>query len=129
MLVKGENSSVLIEFLRRSLWALLLIIFCSLLIQGLPIIVALSAYLLSFLFVASNFLVIQRLRGADNAKFYWQFFLSLGLRFLLVLVALVVILKAIKIHQIYFTVSFIISYIFHSVIEIILINKILETDN
>lgn len=58
-----------------------------------------------------------------------KFYGALGVRFIVVLVALVVVLETIKIHQIYFTVSFIISYIFHSVIEMILINKLLETDN
>jgi len=86
-------------------------------------------YLLSFLFVGSNFFVIKRIKTEKSSNFITWFYISLGIRFLLVLVALVVILKTIKIHQIYFTVSFIISYIFHSVIEIILINKLLETDN
>ena len=88
-----------------------------------------TGYLLSFIFVGSNFFIINRIKGPDTSKFYRQFFISLAVRFCLVLVAYVVILEGIKIHQIYFTVSFIISYIFHSVIEIISINKILESDN
>jgi hypothetical protein len=88
-----------------------------------------TGFLLSFLFVGSNFFVIKRMKTPKSANFMSRFYLSLGVRFLLVLAALVVILKVTKIHQIYFTVSFIISYIFHSVIEIILINKLLETDN
>ncbi len=86
-------------------------------------------FFLSFLFVGSNFFVIKRIKTEKSSNFITRFYISLGVRFLLVLVALVVILKTIKIHEIYFTVSFIISYIFHSVIEIILINKLLETDN
>lgn len=86
-------------------------------------------FLLSFLFVGSNLFVIKRIRKEKSSNFITRFYLSLGIRFLLVLVALVMILETIKINQIYFTVSFIISYIFHSVIEIISINKLLETDN
>ena len=86
-------------------------------------------FLLGFIFVGSNIFVIKRIKTDKSSNFITRFYLSLGIRFLLVIVALVVILKTIKIHQIYFTVSFIISYIFHSVIEIILINKLLETDN
>ncbi len=86
-------------------------------------------FVLSFLFVGSNFFVIKRIKTEKSSNFITWFYLSLGVRFLFVLVALVVILKTTKIHEISFTVSFIISYIFHSVIEIILINKLLETDN
>lgn len=86
-------------------------------------------FFLSFVFVGSNFFVIKQIKTEKSSNLLRRFYLSLGIRFLLVLVALVVILKTIKIHQISFTVSFIISYIFHSVIEIILITKLLETDN
>ncbi len=83
---------------------------------------------LTYLFVAGNFAVVRYLDVDDNKKFYRLFFISIVLRFLLVLGALVFVLKTINFHQIFFTVSFIISYIFHSVNEIIFINKILETD-
>lgn len=86
-----------------------------------------AAYLLSTLFVGSNFLVIRGLDTDDHKQFNRVFFISIAVRFLLVTAALVFILGATEIHQIYFTVSFIISYIFHSVNEIIFINKILET--
>jgi len=129
VLVKGRVNSVLKQFLWGSLVAFLLIIAASLLIEELPIVASTFAFLLSFVFVGSNFFVIRKIKDTEESKFYWQFFITLSARFILVLVALVLILKTIKIHQIYFTVSFIISYIFHSVIEIISINKILETDN
>lgn len=86
-------------------------------------------FFLSFLFVSSNFFVIKHIKGENSSTFLTRFYLLLGVRFILVLVALVLILTTTKIHQIYFTVSFIISYIFHSLIEVILINKLLETDN
>lgn len=86
-------------------------------------------YLLSFLFVGSNLLVVRKLDLEDHQRFYRIFFISVSLRFILVVASIVFVLKMIKIQQIYFTVSFIISYIFHSIIEIIFINKILKTDN
>ncbi|PAU95684.1 hypothetical protein CK503_01080 [Aliifodinibius salipaludis] len=117
------------RFLLNSLVAFLIILGVTFL-SGLQYYLAVSTgFLLSFVFVGSNFFVIKGVKTEKSAKFITRYYISLGLRFLLVLVALVVILKTTKIHQIYFTVSFIISYIFHSVIEIISINKLLETDN
>jgi hypothetical protein len=86
-------------------------------------------YLLSFFFVGSNFLVLRNFHALSDSDFYKRFFISLGVRFVLVIVVFVVVLLTIKIHQIYFTISFIISYIFHSLIEIISITKLPETDN
>ncbi len=121
--------SILYEFLGFSLIAFLILLAGTYLTIQSYLFAAVLAYLLSFVFVSSNFFIIRKLEGEDQSKFYWQFFISIGVRFVLIIVALVVVLKTIKIHQIYFTVSFIFSYIFHSVIEIISINKILETDN
>lgn len=87
------------------------------------------AYLLSFLFVASYYPVLRNFRNKRHKIFYRRFWTILSLRFVFVIIMLVVILMVTKFHQIYFTVSFIILYILHSVIEIILINKILQTDN
>ncbi|MDX1587020.1 MAG: hypothetical protein R3222_09755 [Balneolaceae bacterium] len=97
---------------------------------GTSFIVAFStAFLLSYLFVSSNFFTVRYLQLDDHKKFYRIFLISLAARFILVIAALIFVLEVIKIHQIFFTVSFIISYIFHSVIEIIFINQILETDS
>ena len=110
------------------------LVFCSVLLLGLfagtSFLYAFSvAFLLSYLFVASNFITVRNLDLDDHKKFYRIFLFSLAARFLLMIAALIFVLEVIKIHQIFFTVSFIISYIFHSVIEIIFINKILETDS
>lgn len=86
------------------------------------------AYLLSFVFTGSNFLVMRKMKLDDQSKFTRIFGTSLVVRFLLVIAVLIFMLKALNNHQIFFTVSFIISYICHSVIEIIFLNKILETD-
>ncbi len=54
------------------------------------------------------------------------FFFSLFGRFLIVLIIITILLGATKIDEIYFTVSFIISYLYNSITEMILFNKILE---
>jgi len=120
---------ILYDFLRFSGWTFLVLLGIVFLTSKSHLFAAAFAYLLSFLFVGSNFFVIKKIYRTKHSRFYRHFFISLATRFVLVLVALVVVLKATKIPQIYFTVSFIISYIFHSVIEIISINKLLETDN
>ncbi|HLR24525.1 MAG TPA: hypothetical protein VK112_01575 [Fodinibius sp.] len=89
----------------------------------------LAAQLLSLLFVSSNYFVVRNVRQLSDKIFYRRFLTGLALRFLLVITGLVIMLTVIKFHQIYFTVSFIISYILHSAIEIVSINKILQTDN
>lgn len=89
---------------------------------------ALTAYLLSFVFTGSNYAVIRKINSGSYPYFYRIFLVSLALRFLLVLTVLYLALKVIKFPHIYFTVSFVISYIFHSVIEIIFLNKTLETE-
>ncbi|MDZ7773428.1 MAG: hypothetical protein U5K31_11920 [Balneolaceae bacterium] len=86
------------------------------------------AYLLSFLFTGSNFAVILKIGVDSDRRFYRIFLVSIALRFLLVLGAIYLALAVVKFHHIYFTVSFIISYLFHSVIEIIFLNKTLETE-
>lgn len=127
--MRRQIQGVLYNFLALSMGAFLVLLGVVYLTIGMYLFAATIAYLLSFLFVSSNFFVIRNIHRTEESKFYRKFFISLAVRFILVLVGLVLILKGTKIHQIYFTVSFIISYIFHSVIEIISINKILETDN
>ena len=105
-----------------------LVLFLFLLIGGylggLPHIDAiLLGYLLSFFFVGSNYLVVHKTEKWKESDFYRLYFISLAARFVLVITALLVVLLTTKFHQIYFTVSFIISYILHSVIEIISFNK------
>ena len=92
-----------------------------------PIIVL--AHLISLVFVASIFIVVRNIRKQSHKRFYRQFLIIFSLRFVLVVGVLTLVLMIIKFHQIYFTVSFIISYILHSVIEIFSINQILQPDN
>lgn len=83
-------------------------------------------YLLSYLFVLSNFFVVRKIHMENQERFFKLFFGALAGRFLAILLLFSLVLIALKIDQIFFTVSFIISYIFYSVIEIIFINKIVE---
>ncbi|WP_171032773.1 ATP synthase subunit I [Fodinibius saliphilus] len=120
---------ILSQFILLSAVALCCVAISTIMLTKDALLMSIIANLLSFFFVGSNFFVFKKIREDSSDSFYRKFYLSFGLRFLFVIAALVVALKAIKIHQIHFTVSFIFSYIFHSVIEIISINKILETDN
>lgn len=86
------------------------------------------AYLLSFIFTGSNLLVMRKVDLEDQNRFFKIFGWSLAIRFVMVIGTIVLALKLINNHQIFFTISFIISYICHSVIEIIFLNKILEID-
>ena len=89
----------------------------------------LLAHTVSLLFVGSIFAVVRNIRKQSHKTFYRHFLIIFSLRFVLVVGVLTLILMITKFHQIYFTVSFIISYILHSVIEIFSINQILQTDN
>ena len=70
--------------------------------------------------------VLGRFWEAEWNQFNKIFLLSLFGRFFLVVVVLIIILVATKIDEIYFTVSFIISYLCNSVTKMIFINKILQ---
>ncbi|NGP86864.1 hypothetical protein [Fodinibius halophilus] len=120
---------ILYRFLSLSAMAFFFVMVAGYMLAKEALALVIIANLVSFIFVGSNYYVVKKIRQDSADSFYRKFYLTFGLRFLLVIAALVVVLKAIKIHQIHFTVSFIFSYIFHSVIEIISINKILETDN
>ena len=118
------------NYLARLLWiggggiAILLLLIPVLPVES--VLGLIYGYLLSFLFVLSNFFVVKRLNMDEHGEFLKVFFASLAIRFVLVLTCFATVLALLKIDQILFTVSFIISYIFHSIIEIIFINKILE---
>ncbi len=83
----------------------------------------LVGYGLGLITILLHFIAAKAFSGLSDNNFFGIYFLSIGLRFLLVLALFILIIIFGKIDQISFTVSFIISYIFHSVIEIILINK------
>lgn len=86
----------------------------------------LSGVMLSSIFVSSSAWVFDAFRNAENSLFVKVFFFSTVIRFLLVLAIFGILIGVTKIDEIYFTVSFIISYLCQSVTEIIFINKILQ---
>lgn len=83
----------------------------------------LIGYFLGLLAVGLQYITSKVILNAQENSFFVFLFSTLFIRFLLVLSIFVLILLTTKIDSLGFTVSFIISYIHHSVIEIILINK------
>lgn len=83
----------------------------------------LTGYGLGLITILLHFVASSAFKGLSDKNFFRLYFLSIAIRFLLVFGLFIWIIISGKIDQISFTVSFIISYIFHSVIEIILINK------
>ncbi|MBO6586690.1 MAG: hypothetical protein JJ953_11340 [Gracilimonas sp.] len=88
----------------------------------------LSGITLSAIFVSSSAWVFDNFKNADNKLFTQIFFFSIAIRFLLVLALFGILLGVTKIDELYFTVSFIISYLCQSVTEMIFLNKILQKE-
>lgn len=86
----------------------------------------LSGVLLSSIFVCSSAWIFDAFREAENSLFIKVYIFSIAVRFLLILLLFGILLGTTKIDEIYFTVSFIISYLCQSVTEMIFINKILQ---
>ncbi|MEX2572768.1 MAG: hypothetical protein WD317_00665 [Balneolaceae bacterium] len=80
-------------------------------------------YFTGWFAVLSHFVVIRLIRDLDQQAFLLWFYLSVFVRFFLILTLFTTLLLSGNFEQISFTLSFIISYIFHSVIDVILINK------
>ncbi len=82
--------------------------------------------LLSSLYVVSSGWVLHAFRNAESNMFIQVYFFSMALRFLMVLILFALLMGLTKIDKIYFTVSFLFSYLCQSVSEMIFINKILQ---
>ena len=91
-----------------------------------PAIAIISGLLLSIIFVFSSAWVLDNFWNADSKLFTKVFLFSMAIRFLLVLAALGILLGMTKIDEIYFTVSFIISYLYQSITEMIFFNQLLQ---
>ncbi len=89
-------------------------------------IAVLTGAMLSSVFVISSAWIFDTFRETKTSTFIKIFFFSTAIRFLLVLILFGILLGVTKIDEIYFTVSFIISYLCQSVTEMIFINKILQ---
>ncbi|MEQ9310340.1 MAG: hypothetical protein RLN90_12870 [Balneolaceae bacterium] len=70
--------------------------------------------------------VLDTFWDSDWDKFNKIFLFSLVGRFLVVVIIIAILLGVTKIDEIYFTVSFIISYLCNSITEMIFFNKILD---
>ncbi len=74
------------------------------------------------LFAVIIHLISSSVNKNKDQNFLRIYFISLFVRFLIVCLLFILILTTTKIHEFSFTVSFIISYIFHSVNEVIFLN-------
>lgn len=83
-------------------------------------------YTLSLIFVLSSSIIVYNFWKNKETIFFKAFFLSIPLRFFIVLTIFAVLLKTTNIDEIYFTVSFIITYLCQSTTETIFIHKILK---
>ncbi len=83
----------------------------------------LIGYLLGLFAVVIHFFTSMLTNRREDEKFVNTYYISIFTRFLIVCALYVAIIIMIKIDEFSFTVSFIISYIFHSVIEVIFLNQ------
>ncbi|MFN1833674.1 ATP synthase subunit I [Balneola sp. MJW-20] len=85
-----------------------------------------SGVMLSSIFVLSSAWVIKTFSDLRSQTFVKAFFVSMAVRFILVLAGFIFLVQMTKIDEIYFTVSFIISYLCQSVTEMIFLNKLIK---
>ena len=127
MMINKDGSSVV----QSTLWVsgILLILSLGFFVIGEQEGVAVvTGVMLSCVFVVSSAWVFDTFRETKTSTFIKIFFASTAIRFLLVIILFGILLGLTKIDEIYFTVSFIISYLCQSVTEMIFINKILQKE-
>ncbi len=82
-----------------------------------------AGYILGMIAVAMHVLIVWLINDFDKRNFIGRYYLGIFFRFLLTLGLFTSLLILTEIEHFSFTLSFIISYIFYSVIDMILINK------
>jgi len=82
----------------------------------------LMAYLIALVFVGGAMWVWVRLWTISSQNFIKVYYTTTLVRFSMVILSLFISLSTIKFEQIFFTVYFIISYLYQSVIELLLIH-------
>ena len=82
----------------------------------------LIAYLIALVFVGGAMLVWVRFWTISTQNFIKVYYTTTLIRFFMVILLLFTSLLTIKIEQMFFTVNFIISYLYQSVIELLLIH-------
>ena len=85
-----------------------------------------AGVMLSSVFVVSSGWILEKFENTEGSLFIKVYVFSIAIRFLIVLTLFIILLATTKIDEIYFSVSFIISYLCQSVTEMILINKFLQ---
>ena len=88
-----------------------------------------AGYFLGSISLIISCWVIDHFRDSSSKVFMRVFFRSLIIRFIATLSLFAIIIDLTKIDEIYFTVSFIISYLCQSVTEMIFYNKILQRNS
>ncbi len=116
---------MLFKLLKASLFLLPLILLSFLILELDQSIGILSGVALSLGSILVSAWVIDSFFEREWSAFSKAFFLSIIGRFIFVLIIFAILLGATKIDEIYFTVSFIISYLCYSMTEMIFFNKIL----
>ena len=82
----------------------------------------LIAYLIALVFVGGAMWVWVRFWTISSQNFIKVYYITTLIRFSMVILLLFISLSTIKFDQMFFTVNFIISYLYHSVIELLLIH-------
>ena len=82
-----------------------------------------TGYFLGLIAAVMHYMIIYFTRFLGHEQFLMIYYLSVFIRFAAILILFTTLLVLVNIEQISFTLSFIISYIFHSVIEIVLLHK------
>ncbi len=85
----------------------------------------LAGFGLGFIFVLTSAWVHSKFLHLEEERFTKFFYRSILIRFFFIVIFLIIILSLSKIDELYFTVSFIISYLYNSVAEMILFNQTL----
>ena len=116
---------MLFKLLKASLFILPLIILSFLILDVNQSAGVLAGVTLSLGSILVSAWVIDSFFRREWSSFSKAFFLSIIGRFIFVLILFAILLGATKIDEIYFTVSFIISYLCYSMTEMIFFNKIL----
>lgn len=83
----------------------------------------LIGYLVGMFAVVVHLFSSLIVKKKNENEFVKAYYLSLFIRFLMVIALFIIVLATTKIDEFNFTVSFIISYIFHSVNEVIFLNR------
>src|SRR5690625_1848769 len=117
--ISGFRVEFLAIIARSRLWP-----FAALLSMGIGLPGLLTGYFLGPLPVLMAYLIIWFTRDLEHELFFMFYYLAVFLRFTAIPILFTLLLVLVNIEQISFTLSFIISYIFHSVIEIVFLHKI-----